>query len=514
MYTADITHIKQRDAERRRIEYILERSNHIARIATWEVEPQSLKMQWADMAYDIFDLPKGVVPDKSTVINLYKEGPNRDRLLTAMRAQTQFGTSYDLELEVVTPLGKHKWVRVIGEADFEDGVCKRRYGVFQDITPAKQAEEALNLANEELNAIFNSGYVSIISTDTKGLITHFNHGAEILLQYSAAEMIGIHTPAHIHVAEEVVMRGEELSAIHGRSVQGFDVFVEMARQGRHESREWTYVRKDGSRFPVQVIVSAIKNSDGEITGFLGVATDITERKIAEEKMRNYSILESKSKEMEQFAYIASHDLREPLLTIKSYAKLLDEGVGGTLDEDGKIFTRSIINGIARMEELTKGLLEYSRLGQIKPLQPVNCDQVLADVSADLHSLISTTNTTITSKPLPLINGYPLELKLLFQNLINNAIKFRKKEVVPIIHIAAHKIEGGWQFTVHDNGIGIAGKSRNKIFAMFQRLHNRDEYEGTGIGLAQCKKIVEMHGGRIWVESEPGQYSTFCFTILS
>ncbi|HLP49487.1 MAG TPA: ATP-binding protein, partial [Chitinophagales bacterium] len=486
----------------------------IARIATWEVDAKTNTVKWADIAFDIFDLPKGRVPDKATILNCYKAGPNRDKLLAAIQEQIVYGTSYDLELEIITPLGKHKWVRVIGEADFENGVCKRRFGVFQDITMTKQAEEALNMANEELNAIFNSGYVSIISTDPKGLITHFNHGAEILLQYAAAEMIGVHTPARIHVAEEVIKRGQELSSMYGRSIQGFDVFVEMARQGRHESREWTYVRKDGSRFPVQLIVSAIKNSDGEITGFLGVATDITERKIAEEKMRNYSILESKSKEMEQFAYIASHDLREPLLTIKSYAKLLDEGVGGRLDEDGKIFTRSIINGIARMEELTKGLLEYSRLGQIKPLQPVNCDQVLADVLADLHSLISTTNATITIEPLPLINGYPLELKLLFQNLINNAIKFRKKEVVPIIHIAAHKIDGGWQFTVHDNGIGIAEKSRNKIFAMFQRLHNRDEYEGTGIGLAQCKKIVEMHGGRIWVESEPGQYSTFCFTILS
>jgi light-regulated signal transduction histidine kinase (bacteriophytochrome) len=282
--------------------------------------------------------------------------------------------------------------------------------------------------------------------------------------------------------------------------------------GKYESREWTYVRKDGSRFPVQLIVSSIRNSAGEITGYLGVATDITERKHAEEKLRNYSILESKSKEMEQFAYIASHDLREPLLTIKSFAKLLDEEYGTTFDEDGRIYINAIIKSITRMEALTKGLLDYSRLGQIKPMEKVDCNAVLNDVVADLNALITTTGATVVVDKLPVVNGHALELKLLFQNLLNNAIKFRKKDIAPVVQISAKPTADGYLFAVEDNGIGISEKNREKIFVMFQRLHNRDLYEGTGIGLAQCKKIVEMHNGTIWVESEPDKYSRFCFTI--
>lgn len=514
MYTADITEVKRTDTEKLRIEKILSRTNQIARIATWEVDGLTGNATWSDIAYKIWELPEGHgVPQREQLLNMYT-AKSRSKILEAINKQVQDGSSYDLELEFVSAEGNNKWIRLIADADFENGVCKRRFGVFQDITDAKLAQEAITRANEELEAIFHSGYVSIISTDTAGLITNFNKGAEILLQYSAAEMVGKQTPYIIHAPEEVDARSAELTKMYGKPIQGFDVFVELARLGRYESREWTYVRKDGTRFPVQLIVSSIRNSAGEITGFIGVATDITERKKAEEKLRNYSILESKSKEMEQFAYIASHDLREPLLTIKSFAGLLDEEYGSTFNEDGRIYINAIIKSIGRMEALTKGLLDYSRLGQIKPLENVDCNAVMNDVVADLNSLISSTGATVVVGDLPRVNGHALELKLLFQNLLNNAIKFRKKEVPPIVHINAVQDKNGFRFSVEDNGIGINEKSRDKIFVMFQRLHNRDAYEGTGIGLAQCKKIVEMHNGKIWVESEPGKYSRFNFTITT
>lgn len=511
MFTADITAAKQREAERSRIGRILSSTSKIARIATWEVDAGTGITSWSDMAYDILDMPVGAVPERDTLMAMCTE-ESRKRLLAAVYKQIEDGTGYDIEVEVSNYKQNRRWVRIISESDFENGVCVRRFGVMQDITKAKQAEETITLANEELEAIFNSGYVSIISADVNGLITNFNHGAEILLQYTAAEMVGKQTPYIIHVAEEVQKRSEELTQIYGRPIEGFNVFIELARLGKYESREWTYVRKDGSRFPVQLIVSSIRNSAGEITGYLGVATDITERKHAEEKLRNYSILESKSKEMEQFAYIASHDLREPLLTIKSFAKLLDEEYGTTFDEDGRIYINAIIKSITRMEALTKGLLDYSRLGQIKPMEKVDCNAVLNDVVADLNALITTTGATVVVDKLPVVNGHALELKLLFQNLLNNAIKFRKKDIAPVVQISAKPTADGYLFAVEDNGIGISEKNREKIFVMFQRLHNRDLYEGTGIGLAQCKKIVEMHNGTIWVESEPDKYSRFCFTI--
>ncbi|HRG88344.1 MAG TPA: PAS domain S-box protein [Chitinophagales bacterium] len=511
MFTADITAAKQREAERSRIGRILSSTSKIARIATWEVDAATGITTWSDMAYDILEMPAGAVPERDTLMAMCSE-ESLKRLLAAVYKQIEDGTGYDVEVEVLNYKRNRRWVRIISESDFENGVCVRRFGVMQDITKAKQAEETITLANEELEAIFNSGHVSIISTDTRGVITNFSRGAEILLQYTAAEMVGVQTPYIIHAGEEVEKRGKELSAIYGRPIEGFDVFVELARQGKYESREWTYVRKDGSHFPVQLIVSAIHNNTNEITGFLGVATDITERKQAEEKLRNYSILESKSKEMEQFAYIASHDLREPLLTIKSFAGLLDEEYGATFDEEGRTYINAILKSINRMEALTKGLLEYSRLGQIKPMEMVDCNAVLNDVVADLNSLITKTCAEVTVDELPVINGHALELKLLFQNLLNNAIKFRKSDTTPKVHVSVAKTSNGYRFSVEDNGIGISEKNREKIFVMFQRLHNRDMYEGTGIGLAQCKKIVEMHNGEIWVESEPEKYSRFCFTI--
>jgi PAS domain S-box-containing protein len=515
MYTADITHIKERDAERRRIQHILEHTNKIAKIATWELNAVTNEAQWSDIAYEVFELPWGNIPDRETLLNLYVPGANRDKLEAAIALQIEKGVPYDLELEIITPKGNHKWIRLIGEAEFENGICKRRFGVFQDITKAKQVEREINLANEELKAIFNSGYVSIISTNVDGLITNFSKGAEALLQYTADEMVNTNTPAIIHEPEEVIKRGKELSAIYQKEVVGFDVFVEVARQGRHESREWTYVRKDGTKFPVQLIVSARRNSAGEVTGFIGVATDITERKTTEAKLRNYSILEAKSKEMEQFAYVTSHDLREPLLTIKNYVHLLLEDYKAELATgDGPFITSSITRAVARMEALIKGLLDYSRLSQIKQLQPVNGNQLMQDVLADLNALITGSDATVTVGPMPTLNAYPLELKLLLQNLVNNAVKFRKPDMAPVVEVSAHAIPGGWQFEVKDNGIGIDDIYREKIFVIFQRLHSRDEYEGTGIGLAQGKKIAELHNGRIWVESEKAKGSKFCFTILT
>ncbi len=247
---------------------------------------------------------------------------------------------------------------------------------------------------------------------------------------------------------------------------------------------------------------------------VSIIRDILYRKEAEEKLRKYSILESKSKEMEQFAYIASHDLREPLLTIKNYAEILIEDCNKYLTENGRHYTESISKSANRMETPINGLLDYSMLSKVKQIQNVDCNEIMKEVQADLDLLITSTNTNIIFKTLPILKAYPLELKLLFQNLIDNAIKFRRKDVIPEINITAQKIKDGWQFEVKDNGIGIEKNDQKKISIIFQRLHNRNEYPGTGKGLAHCKKITELHSGNIWIESKPGDFSSFYFTILT
>jgi light-regulated signal transduction histidine kinase (bacteriophytochrome) len=216
--------------------------------------------------------------------------------------------------------------------------------------------------------------------------------------------------------------------------------------------------------------------------------------------------------MEQFAYITSHDLREPLLTIKNYITLLKEEYGNTFDQDANKYTTAIAQAANRMDELIKGLLDYSLLSIVKKPKRVDTNLILSVVLADLDSLITSQGAKIIVHKLPVLKAYPLELKLLFQNLISNAIKFVRNGVSPVIEITSKKISEGWLFSFMDNGIGIDENDKQKIFNMFQRLHNKNKYEGTGIGLAHCKKIAEMHNGNIWVESVLGKTSTFYFTI--
>ncbi|MEP1096998.1 MAG: ATP-binding protein [Cyclobacteriaceae bacterium] len=223
-------------------------------------------------------------------------------------------------------------------------------------------------------------------------------------------------------------------------------------------------------------------------------------------------LKSKNQEMEQFAYIASHDLQEPVRTISNFAKLLTTNYAGKFDSTADKSLNFIIGAADRMSSLIKGLLDYSRIGREIRLATVNCNQLLVDIKFDLASIIDETATTIQVGDLPNVLGNPTDLRLVFQNLINNAIKFRKADVSPQIIIDCEKRKNRWVFSCQDNGIGFEEKQKSKIFNIFQRLHSRKEYDGTGIGLSHCRKIVELHGGKIWVESKPNEGSTFYFTI--
>ncbi|XZN92430.1 MAG: ATP-binding protein [Microcoleus sp.] len=217
-------------------------------------------------------------------------------------------------------------------------------------------------------------------------------------------------------------------------------------------------------------------------------------------------------ELEQFAYVASHDLQAPLATIASYAQLLEKRYQEQLDSQANKFIGNIVQGCTRMQALIDDLLEYSRVGRShKPFKPTNCNQVLEQALANLQGVIRDTQAVVSYGELPVVNGEISQLVQLFQNLVGNAIKYRKNEP-PAISISVCKQHDHWLFSVADNGIGIARQHQERIFQIFQRLHTQKEYSGTGIGLAICQKIVELHGGRIWVNSEPGQGSIFYFTL--
>ena len=281
-------------------------------------------------------------------------------------------------------------------------------------------------------------------------------------------------------------------------------------------------RPDGSVFYVSISGEPVFDAEGVFRGYRGVGRDITRRNLAQAALRDaHDELERKAhelarsnEELQQFAYVASHDLQEPLRMISSYTQLLERRYRDRLDSDASEFMDFIVDGAARMKQLIEDLLAYSRVGtRGRPFQSVDCEAVLDKVLTNLRGAIEQSAARITHDPLPSVVGDAGQLVQLLQNLIGNAVKFRG-EAAPLVHVGARSCGGGWQFSVKDQGIGIDPQYFERIFLMFQRLHSKAEYPGTGIGLAICKKIVERHGGRIWVESQPGRGCTFFFTLCA
>lgn len=261
-----------------------------------------------------------------------------------------------------------------------------------------------------------------------------------------------------------------------------------------------------------------------LEGVLVLSFDVTAQKQAEKYLKDTNVmldemvkqrtaaLELKNKELEQFAYIASHDLQEPLRTVSNYIKVFEEDYVDQLDEEALSYLKSMAKANNRMTTLVRSLLDYSRLGRDKKLTRVDIGQLVSEVLSDLQNAIKVSGATFKIGILPILNVYETEIRQLFQNLIINALKFRKQDESLSVEIMAEPINDSWRFSVCDNGIGIAEEHFDRIFQIFQRLHLEDAYEGNGIGLAYCKKIVELHQGLISVTSTLGKGSTFMFTV--
>ncbi|MFH1436255.1 MAG: ATP-binding protein [Pseudomonadota bacterium] len=286
----------------------------------------------------------------------------------------------------------------------------------------------------------------------------------------------------------------------------------IVESGRTEEIEEKYIRQGEQRW-VQTVKTPVRDEDGNVTGVLGIFWDITDRKMVEQKLQlTLEDLRRSNTDLEQFAYVASHDLQEPLRMVSSYMRLLERRYKEKLDDDAKDFIGFAVDGANRMKRLVDDLLVFSRVGtQGKDLVPVDSTKTAKEAVANLKPAIDEAGAEVELGTLPPVIGDETQLVQLFQNLIANAIKFKSEEP-PRVHVFAEIKGGNCVFSVRDNGIGIEPQFSDRIFVIFQRLHGRTEYSGTGIGLAVSKRIVERHGGKIWVESEPGKGSTFFFTI--
>jgi PAS domain S-box-containing protein len=291
---------------------------------------------------------------------------------------------------------------------------------------------------------------------------------------------------------------------HERAVQ------QLMDSGIPSAWETQLLRRDGGRVPV---LFGIARLDDE-RGCIGYVLDISERKRMEEERQRYAEeLARSNRELESFAYVASHDLQEPLRTVTSFVQLLERRYQGRLDADADDFLGIITAAAQRMQALILDLLAFSRLGtRGRPFEPVNCGEVLAAALHDLHAAIEASGARVEAGPLPVVVGDDVQLGQVFRNLVDNAIKFRRPGAPVAVQVSAERSGRDWVFSFADNGIGIEPQYFDRIFGVFQRLHGREEYPGTGIGLAVCKKVVERHGGRIWVESRPGEGTTFRLTL--
>jgi PAS domain S-box-containing protein len=366
--------------------------------------------------------------------------------------------------------------------------------IVRDITDQKRAEKKI----AELAAIVEASDDAIISATIDGVLLSWNKGAEKLYGYQAEEVIGQHI---------------SMLTITGKAGEPSEIGPKIMSGEHIEQYETGMRKKDGKRVYVSLTASPIRDESGKLSSISMIARNITARKRVEADLKQKSdeLIRSNT-ELEQFAYIASHDLREPLRTITSYVQLLKNRYHDQLDEEAKEFIGFTVDGAKRMDRLIQDLLAFSRVGNAKlDFEKVNTEDTLAIVLDHLQEIIQKEEAVITIDELPEIKANDLQMIQLFQNILMNAIKF-KGDLKPVIRVTGKKQKQGWLFSVSDNGIGIDKKYAEKIFIIFQRLHAKDQYEGTGIGLAICKKIVERHGGEIWFESELGKGSVFYFTI--
>jgi PAS domain S-box-containing protein len=369
---------------------------------------------------------------------------------------------------------------------------------FNDITERKQAEESLRDSEQRLRRVYDSGLVGIIYWNMEGQIVDANDKFLELVGYTRDDL----SAGRIDWSN---MTPPEFRYLDEASV------VELKATGVNKVPfEKEYIRKDGSRLPILLAGAMLDEAR-----FNGVAyvLNITDRKRAEEALQiTLTDLERSNAELEQFAYVASHDLQEPLRMVSSFTQLLGQRYMGKLDKDADEFIAYAVDGANQMQRLINDLLAYSRVGtRGKPPAPVPADLALDRALENLKLAVEEGQAEVKREPLPTVTVDDIQLIQVFQNLIANAIKFRGEDP-PRIQIAAEARGKEWVFSVRDNGIGIDPQYLERIFIIFQRLHKRGQYPGTGIGLAMCKRIIVRHGGRIWVESEPGKGSTFFFTL--
>jgi len=413
----------------------------------------------------------------------------------------QSGEPIEKEEKITWPDGREDWAQItkIPLRD-RDGKIIGTFGISRDVTQRKRVEEELKLMSNRLQ---------LASQATKIGIWDYNPITDRLIWDEKMFQIYQVDPRNFSGTY-----GAWKATLHPDDVDRENQKIqELLRHPGEFDSEFRILWPDKSIHYLKANALVAQDSVGRVVRMIGTNRDITAQKHAEEELKHaIEELGRSNAALEQFAYVASHDLQEPLRAITGCIQILQKSYGGKLDKDADELIRHAVEGAARMRNLIGDLLAFSRVGTGgKPFELMECEVALDLALANLSASIEESHAIVTRDPLPVLHADSTQIPQLFQNLISNALKFHGNEA-PRIHIGAVRENGDWRFSVGDQGIGIDPQYKDRIFVIFQRLHTRSEYPGTGIGLALCKRIVERHNGKIWFDSELGKGCVFYFTI--
>gem|GEM_PF-6199900 len=494
----DITERKKTLLALAQSEARLQLALHASHMGTWDWDLRNNSLIFSGVAAELFGLePSRATGSVSEILGIVVK-EDRARVQLGIEAAISGNLDYSDEYRVQWPDGSQHWINARGRVLVDErGSPLRMVGTVLDVTDRKLVEEGRNRFEEELRKF---KFLSDNAQDPFFLISR--NGKLLYVNRSSSELLGY---------SQVSLYALDFFFISAMSSSLFDRCFVYSGEERQPVLETELIHQDGTRIPVDMQFSNLEFG-GESLLF-AIARDVRERKETELSLKQHADeLVRSNKELEQFAYVSSHDLKEPLRMVTVFVELLKKHLEGKLDEEAEEYIGYVVQGSRRMLNLINDLLAYSRVGkELEAFTKVDCNVVVQNVVDNLMQSIKESSAVLTVDPLPHCMGNATLLTQLFQNLVANALKFRGSEA-PRISITVKEQAGQNIFAVSDNGIGISEKYQTKIFALFQRLHPANKYPGTGIGLTICKRIVETHGGRIWVNSDGGRGTTFSFSL--
>lgn len=546
------------------LQRLLEQASELARVGGWEVDLINDRHHWSPTTCDIHEVPHDYRPDFDKAFQFYHPD-HRENVKRHVDNAVANNESFDFEAVIVTANGNELWVRAIGNAEVVDGQCVRIYGSIQDVTEKHNLESEIHDKNLQLqalnqivgNLLKSDDWTHVISQILKTAGELTNADRAYFFEFHVDSMTGNQLASqryewakpgimpHIHLQDLVNIQADDYPEFYHRLLSG--EIINWVLESQPESMTRSALLKLGilSILSIPIVV------DGQSIGFIGfddshhgrcwsqsnvnflgsiasnLATAIQRRRNKQSLMKtiaerdellqrleeSVAELADSNRELEQFAYVASHDLQEPLRMVSSFMHKLESKYNDQLDDKAKQYIHYAADGALRMRHIIMDLLEFSRIGRgDEPIVDVDMNHIV-DLVMQLNSeLIIEKKAHVRHGDLPTVRAGRTPMLQVMQNLIVNALKYSKADVNPRIDISSANLGNYWQISVHDNGIGIAEEFHGKVFVIFQRLHARNEYGGTGIGLAIVKKIVETMGGKIWIDSVEGDGSTFHFTI--